>query len=597
MFVRLLCIAGFILFGSCLRPLMAAEAEENIVEKSYGNYPYDEVKPSELPPSEGKILNSPEQPSLVYSSRDDKILVRKLNGLYFYDDPCKLSGPDKYNSGLFAINFELPEIDALGERLQSFMGRPITLNVLKRIQEETVNFFREEGYSLVSVVIPPGQDISKGYVKIVILFGRLGKVTAEGARFFSNTKLAAEVRTKKGQVISSAKMLEDLNWLNNNPFRTVDLYYQPGDEVGETDVLLKVKDKVPLRAFVGYQHTGYEIAGPSRWFMGLNWGRVFGLDDQFNTQFTCASSIDQWWAVSGNYILPLPWRHFLKAYGNFVYSRTNQLTDSFRQHGKGWYVGGRYDIPLPAIQKLVHDVSIGYDFKRTNNFLSISANLIYNNYSDISEFLLKYAGTAPDALGSNSFSMALVWSPGHMTRYNTNRDFEAQRSGAKPNYLYGQLSYDRATGLPFGFSWSFSFFGQVASGKLLPAEELSIGGQYTVRGYKENAVVGDHGFFIKNELRTPGVEIFFRRKSKEKQIKDEAQFLIFVDIGWAAQVDRNVVDCSTVALASVGPGVRYRINDFLDLRFDYGVQLANNKDRVVGNGREGRGHFALQLSY
>ncbi len=126
---------------------------------------------------------------------------------------------------------------------------------------------------------------------------------------------------------------------------------------------------------------------------------------------------------------------------------------------------------------------------------------------------------------------------------------------------------------------------------------MAVGGQYTVRGYRENALIGDIGLLFKNELRSPSFEVFLRRSAGRSELKDELQCLLFLDTGWVAEVDKNIATTSKSILASAGPGMRYKINNYLDMRFDFGMQLKYNKQRLIGNGRRYRGHFFVQLSY
>jgi hemolysin activation/secretion protein len=572
--------------------------EDQAQVKPIKNYPYDNIKPKAVPHEEGEIIAPKQKEELPKSNNkilDNKLLVKELNGIYFYDDPNKMGNLVDFSKGIHEQNCQLPYLKELSKKLFHFLNKPIFSNTLQLLEQEIISFYKEKGYSLVSVSFPSGQDISDGYIKVIIVFGRLGKIIPEGGKYFPAKNLVYKMRCHQGEIINSNEMLADLEWLNNNPFRTVDFVYQPGEKFGQTDLLLKVEDKFPLRVYAGYQNSGYEVAGNSRYFAGFNWGKAFGSEEQLNCQFMSAANIHKWWSVSGNYIIPLPWRDYFKIYGSYVEVKPD-MDESFYNKGKGSYIGLRYEFILPNLTRLSQTLSLGFDFKHANNFLSYASDLIYQRYSDIDQFIIKYEATIPDRFGSGILGGSIIMSPGGITRYNTNAYFQAQRAGASANYIYGTFNYDRTTKLPLNCSWILSFLVQMSTGKLLPTEELSIGGQYTVRGYKENALVGDHGFLFKNELRFPSINFNFRYGSS-RQIKNELQFLAFVDMGWADDVDKNIVDCHAEVLASIGPGCRLRLNDFLDVRYDYGFQLKSNSHRIIGESNKSRGHFSLQFSY
>ena len=46
---------------------------------------------------------------------------------------------------------------------------------------------------------------------------------------------------------------------------------------------------------------------------------------------------------------------------------------------------------------------VGYEFKRTNNFLTFIDETLYNHYTDISQFLLALDGENCDDLGKTHF--------------------------------------------------------------------------------------------------------------------------------------------------------------------------------------------------
>lgn len=509
-----------------------------------------------------------------------------LKQLIFADKYEKM---DFQTEGICFENIIIPKQKEFIKVMTPYIGMPISMELLNKIKVDVNKFYRKNGYPLVAVKIPVGQDISNGILCVVISIGKLGNVHVEGAKYFSKDKIAKCIRIKQGDEIKNDIILEDMEWLNDNPFRCVDFIYEKGKNISETDIRLQVLDKVPVRVYGGYENTGNEVAGPSRWIGGINFGNFLGLDHQVNFQFISATDPKSMWGVMGSYIIPFSWRHMLKALGCYTITQPH-LDPSQRMKGKGWYTGLRYEMRLPVIKKYSHDIIIGYDFKSTNNFLSYARNLIYDNERiDISQFLLKYQAMLEDNFGMNSLEVMMFFSPGKMTKNNTNKQFQLERSGAKANYFYMQLEYERLTKIKM-FSWVFDFLGQISTQKLLPSEQLSLGGYLTVRGYMENEVSGDKGFLIKNELRFPPI------KFRTWKLKNELQILAFMDFGIVGDVDQNILRKESAILWSIGPGARYIINENLNARFDYGWQLKSVHGRITGLSGDSRAHLGITLS-
>ena len=514
---------------------------------------------------------------------DDEILVRELKGLYFSSSEKK---GDKEIYGIVIDDLYVPSPTFFVKKMEPFLFHPITWNGLQEIKKEVINFYRDNNFPVVHVAIPAGQDITDGEVHFVVTIGKLGEVKAEGGEYFSDERTAKIIRTKEGEMIESSRMKQDLNWINNNPFRSASMVYEAGKKAGETDVTLYVNDRFPFRVYTGYENNEYNIGGESRCIVGCNWGKVFRFDQLGNYQFMSAPNPKKWRNHSFSYIIPLPWRHTFKTFGGF--SRTKPTPNpnidetepigqsDFDLNGKGWQLCGRYDVPLTmGNQKNIFTFSGGYDFKRTNNFVLFDKRLIYTRKIEISQFIFHGDGTLEDRRGMTSFAMDIFFSPGKMTPHNRDRFFRQERAGATARYYYGTLNLERVTRLFYDCSWYIKGLVQATSTKLLPSEELSLGGQYTVRGYKEHEVISDRGALLKNELRTMTFPFFSGMFSSLKKYRDKEkmQFLAFLDFGWANDIDQNILSKYDTFLLSIGPGVRYSWGMYVNFRFDYGWQL------------------------
>ena len=68
------------------------------------------------------------------------------------------------------------------------------------------------------------------------------------------------------------------------------------------------------------------------------------------------------------------------------------------------------------------------------------------------------------------------------------------------NFTSALLQLSHARALPFDFQLNLRLAGQVASGTLYSAERFSVGGDATVRGYRENLLLADSGFIARAEI-------------------------------------------------------------------------------------------------
>ena len=206
--------------------------------------------------------------------------------------------------------------------VQPFLGQPVSISSLDKLTSAVVKYYRDHDRPIVNVFAPQ-QNITNGFVQIVVAEGHVGDVQANGATWFSNDDLRSDLRLHAGDPISGQVLREDLDWMNRNPFHQSDVVFGPGETPGLTDITLKSADRFPLRFFAGYNDAGNQFTGDYRYFTGFNYGNLFGLGQQISYQYSTAEDSNLFTAHSASWVIPLPWRHVLTIYGDYGQSSAN----------------------------------------------------------------------------------------------------------------------------------------------------------------------------------------------------------------------------------------------------------------------------------
>ena len=527
-------------------------------------------------------------PPAVVAPEPPKVIIKKLAGLVFIKNPKEVVASGVPGAGVVIRDIPLLEDDAFKEKMNVYLGKPLTEAGRTKIIEDVVLFFRSEGRSVVDVSTPP-QEITSGVLQILVLEGNVGDIRVEGTRWFNPKRLAGQMRIKPGAALDSSEILKELDWINRNPFRQVDLVYAKGSELGKTDLVLRTSELFPLRFYTGYEDSGTEMTDDNRLLAGVNWGNVFGLDGQLNYQYIGSPDFSSFQAHSASFTQPLPWRHILTLFGSYADTRAD-VPSPFTMGGFSWQAGARYEVPLPIVRGgLRHSLVGGLDFKRSNNNLAFGGIKVFNSAADVAQASLGYNASLTDAWGMSSLRSTIFYSPGGITDKNDKADFTAARAGATARYVYGKIELNRTTGLPWDFMLINLVTVQMSNSNLLAGEQIGFGGYDTIRGYDNRVFNSDHGISVSNELRTPPFSLL-----GAKRFKDRFQFLAFLDYGVGGNRHRLAGERASTELLGAGPGLRYTINPYLSVRADYGWQLHNvEADRRSAS----RGHFGVVLSY
>jgi hemolysin activation/secretion protein len=548
------------------------------------------------PESQVQPPTLPETPAsnVAPAEKGDAVLVAALRGIVFVGERTALQPQGFATEGVQTGGVPLLDAEAFRARVTPFLGKPVTARLLNELTREVVLFYRRHERPIVDVLVPE-QNISNGTLQVLVIEGRLGQVRAEGNAAFTSEQLTSQVRAQPGAVIDGGPLLEDIAWLNQNPFRQVDLVFTRGAQLGETDVVLRTKDRLPVRVYAGYEDSGNDLTGDERVLAGVNWGNAFGRDQLLNYQLMASPDFKKLVAHSGSYVVPLRWRHTLMFFGSYATSNPVLTGGLFTLKGTSWQASARYRVPLPAKGGvgLTHEMSAGVDFKRSNNNLEFGGAQVFDQWTDVGQAVVNYSASLNDRLGHTTADVQLVWSPGGLTGDNRTGRFRAARAYARADYAYARLVIERTTKLPAEFKWIARVTAQAANRNLLGSEQLGLGGYDTVRGYEEREANGDNGFILSNELRTRPFSA--AKLLGHEGVNDRLELLGFVDYGEASNHRLLAGEDAHLVLASVGGGLRWTLAPHLTLRADYGTQLV--KSGVSDGRREKRAHVGVVMAY
>jgi hypothetical protein len=73
-----------------------------------------------------------------------------------------------------------------------------------------------------------------------------------------------------GDRINRRVVQADLDWLNENPVRQVNVIYQRGEEDGTSDIVIDTIEEKALTAYAGFANTGLDLTGEEEWSFGFN---------------------------------------------------------------------------------------------------------------------------------------------------------------------------------------------------------------------------------------------------------------------------------------------------------------------------------------
>jgi hemolysin activation/secretion protein len=548
---------------------------------------------------ESEAVVKEEEALLCYHEKQDRkceVLVKELKGIALFGSRKDRRRPPslEQTQAIDWIGLDLPgRPQELRKQLRSYLGKPVTVETLRIIKRTITDYYIANHRPFVIVKVP-AHEVTSGVLQLIVTESRLGKLTVEGNTWTSSERIKKYCQIEHGQPIDESRLIQNVSFINRNPFRRVDLVFVPGETEGTTDVIIATKDRRSARVYTGTDNTGVEPIGANRWYAGFNWGNAFNLDHILSYQYTASYNIHRFQAHIVEYTAPLSWGQLLNVYGG--YSEVHPRVQAPFKRNDGWSMqtSARYVAPLKIYPYLEHEITGGGDFKRSNNTFEFTEQFprIGNNVN-LTQLVLGYSGNYERNALRLDFTGNLYWSPGKWIADQTNADYASLRPGAVNHWLYFRGSFVYLQRLPNFFSLSLLAAGQVSTQPLLPSEQFGLGGYDTVRGYEQREVNKDDSILLSAEARSPGLPLAKWIKPTCK-IPDGLQFVIFLDYGWGINIDKIPGTDKTDYLIGAGPGIRYTLEPYLTLRLDWGIRLHNKKSFEGGWDRL---HFNVTASY
>lgn len=450
--------------------------------------------------------------------------------------------------------------------LEPFLGPGQEVSSIEKAAKKIERLYKDKGYPTVFVNIPE-QDIRAGIVKMSVVEGKVQRVRISGAEYYTLSGIRNELSAvQEGKTPYFPEFQQQLAKVNaRSQHLKVTPILKPGKAPGSVEIELKVKDELP---WVN-QLTANNLnsANTTRARVEFNtaynnlWQKDHGISFQYQTSPENTDEVKIWGLT---YLVPIYQQQRLAAY--FVDSDSQVASlggqTAFTALGKGKIYGLRYIIPLkPFSEKstfnYLHSFTLDFDYKDFADTLEIAGDKTKNqpdlrqNLAPVAYGLwgFDYDVTFLQSKGNTRLGFGTRWG---IRGLNDDKEFDAKRPGAEPNFAYSSLSAQYARDVFGGWQVRLRAKTQLTDSLLIGNEQFSIGGNETVRGYFQSETLGDTGIYAQSELRSPAL-------LKGKKWLGDLRGLVFIDAGEAKIKSPLPEQISRVTLASAGVGMRMKL--------------------------------------
>jgi hemolysin activation/secretion protein len=478
-----------------------------------------------------------------------------------------------------------------------------TVNQLQGIADKISDFYHEKGFILAQAFIP-AQSVRNGEIIVQVLEGRLSSVTIEGNKSYSSKALLRPFNPIIGSPVEKSSIESALLTLTNYPGVSAVGVLGAGQDVGTTNLTVRVQREDPFEFEASLDNEGSRFAGKNRGQVSTSFNDLFGIADR------------------------------LRAYALYAFDESDS-------NANGLYGGLSYDAPIFGPRDSLH-VDYSHNAYEVGNVTADIASLESKGDSDTAELGYRHA-FLPSRLGSSSVGLTAARKEAtfrqlHTDRfkdklatltvdYNWNRidtrfrginqfaigyshgfkgvlgsldDYDvaapvpASRFGATGDFDKATLNAQRLQRITSSVSFLLRVNGQYSSDRLVSLEQVSIGGADSVRAYPVAEALADTGGTATGELIVGAPGFADRPAFGNRTWGQVLQLSLFFDYGLGQIHDPLPNQAGTIHLAGWGGAVQFNLPGRAFARLDVATPTS---DFEPTNGKDMQYYFRLAVTF
>lgn len=549
--------------------------------------PFPEIEPTPPEPVPGELLreiNPPPAPTNNVPDSPKRLCVQGFKVL----DSTVFSDDELTKAIETALTAETT-VPAVGDSPDCPTGRKLTFAQIVLARSAVTNLYLTNEYVTSGAIIPADTPFTDGIVTIQAVEGRLEDIQINGNRRLRAGYISSRLGIAAKAPLNRVKLLQGLQLLQLNPLiKTIRADLQAGTIPGTNLLVVDVVEADSFDVTLDLNNNRSPSVGSFRRGLSVQEDNLLGLGDAIALGYINTNGSNEF---NGSYTLPVS-PHNTTLTASAIIAHNEVIEDPFEVLDIS-SDSSNYSLALkhPLVQTPKHQFDLGFSLSRQFSQTELG-------FGDVGPFPLVTGADSEGRSITSVLSFSQDW-----TQRNTKHviSLRSQFNLGLGNFLDGTTNNDPNLPDNSFFSWQgqaqwvrrlennalFLLRGgiQLANDDLFSAEQFGIGGQATVRGYRQEELLTDNGFQVSAEARFPILRI--------AQLDSTLQVAPFMDFGHGWNINGLNPDPNT--LLSIGTGLLWDQPN-LNARLDWGIPLISASDS--GDSLQESGiYFSVRYSF
>ncbi|HBB36069.1 MAG TPA: hemolysin activation/secretion protein [Cyanobacteria bacterium UBA8803] len=480
----------------------------------------------------------------------------------------------------------------LTEQLKDYLGRRISFAELLQARTAITQLYTQNGYTTSGAIIPQ-QKISNpdsAVVTLKIVEGSVERINVIGTRRLKPSYISSRLALAQTKPLNINSLLEKLQLLQIDPrIENLSADLQAGTRPGTNILQVTVTEADTFSTDLISDNTRSPTVGSVHRRIVLNEANLLGFGDSVSLGYTNTDGSN---GGDLSYTFPVSPKQSQLTFA-FGITDSNVIENPFdRLDISSKYRYYELTFRHPALRTPTQELAFGLTFshQRSQTFLGVD---------DIGPFPLAPGADEQGRTNVSALRFFQEWTK------RSNQEVLAFRSQFSLGLdLFGATTHEGEEPDSRFFTWRgqgqwarllrrdtlllLRTDFQLSGSQLLGLEQFGIGGQESVRGYRQDYLLKDNGFLASAELRLPILRV--------SKVRGLLQVAPFVEFGTAWNKGEQSSDSDIPdTLVSTGLGLLWQMNDNLTARLDFGIPLISIQEK--GDTWQEKGiYFSIEYS-
>lgn len=397
--------------------------------------------------------------------------------------------------------------DELRARMQhAFAGRCLGVAELESILAELTRSFIQRGYITTRAYLPP-QDLRSGRLEVTVIDGVIERYDVDSERphaiwppgvFPANPGELLNLRDLENAI-------EQINRLASNDAR---LELQAGSAPGQTVVVVRNRATRPVHLLASLDNLGTAATGRNSLSATVTFDSLLGANELI--ALTRRQSV---FPLEGGHRSDATALYAQMPYGYNLFSaqvaRSGYVNTVTLRSGRRVKVEGRTDVLGLGAERIVYRSQFSKVLFSARLTAQAGKTWLAGQALRVSsrDFTFVDIGVqTTNAVLGGTFTgrLGMVQGLAALGAFHDPPGLPKDAPHAQFNKLTLSLGYGRRLQVAGrALSVTSQFTGQYANDTLYGTQQILIGGPFSVRGFQNHTLAGDHGYFVRNEVSLP----------------------------------------------------------------------------------------------